>query len=164
MKLIYQPLGTVILIGIESKDQQKIKEQYYSFWNHGATEGKLHWLCDTFAYITTHEEELKKYFLNSSLHTVLNSHPNLYKKTKGGAMNRAKELAKERLDELKSNHEVFINTNPLNYDYSLGRIEAKRVFSSTQVFDEEGYKQGYSKTNEQNERIQTDLYQNVCDS
>ena len=59
MKLVYQSLGTASYVGIESKDENEIVEQYYSFWNHGATGGKLHWMSDTFAYISTSLENLE---------------------------------------------------------------------------------------------------------
>jgi hypothetical protein len=140
MKLIYQPLGTVCLVGIESTDRQEIIEQYYSLWNHQATGGKLHWMCETFAYITSNEKKLEKYFLNSSLFLILNKYPDTYKGKKGGAIDAARQLAARRLEELKENHDVFMNTDPLVYDYSLGRTEA-RENPSQQAFDEEEYKQ-----------------------
>jgi hypothetical protein len=145
MKLVYQPLGTVILIGMESNDEQEIIEQYYSLWNHGATGGKLHWMCGSFAYITTHEKELERYFLNSSLFLILNKYPDTYKGRKGGAMNAAKKLAARRLAELKENHDVFMSTNPVVYDYSLGRTEARENPAQVHAFDEENYKQTASK-------------------
>ena len=141
MKLVYQPLGTVLLIGMESNDEQEIIEQFYSFWNHGATGGKLHWTCDTFAYITTHEKQLERYFLNSSLHLILNKYPDTYKGKKGGAMEAAKKLAARRSTELMENQEVFMNTNPMVYDYSLGRTEARENPAQVNAFDEEEYKQ-----------------------
>lgn len=141
MKLIYQPLGSAILVGIESENKQEIEQQYYSFWNHGATGGKLHWMCDTFAYITTHEKELEQYFLNSSLHLILNKFPDAYKGFEGGAMPHAKSLAKRRLEELKENHEAFHSTNPMTYDYSIGKTEARENPAEVKPFDEEEYKQ-----------------------
>ena len=141
MKLVYQPLGTVSLVGIESNDQQEILEQYYSLWNHEATGGKLHWMSDNFAYITSSEEALEKYFLNSSLHLLLNKYPDKYKGVEGGAMDDAKKLAIRRLGELKENSEVFMSTNPVVYDYSLGRIEPQEDNRTVKPFDEEAYKQ-----------------------
>ena len=141
MKLIYQPLGTVCYVGIESDNLQETQEQYYSFWNHGATGGGLHWMCDTFAYITSNEEKLERYFLNSSLHLILNKYPDTYKGQKGGAMDAAKKLAKRRFAELKENHEVFVNTDPMVYDYSIGRTEPRENPSKVRAFDEEEYKQ-----------------------
>jgi len=149
MKLVYQPLGTVILIGIESKDRQEIIEQYYSLWNHGATGGNLHWMCDTFAYITISppaEEKLERYFLNSSLFLILNKYPDTYKGQKGGAMDAVKKLAARRLAELKENQEVFMNTNPMVYDYSLGRTEARENPAHVKAFDEEEWKQKAAST------------------
>ena len=143
MKLVYQPLGTVSLVGMESNDEQEIIQQYYSLWNHGATGGKLHWMSDNFAYITSNEKALESYFLNSSFHLLLNKYPEKY--TEENVMPDARKLAARRLEELKENSEVFMSTNPIVYDYSLGRTEAREVCSNSQAFDEEGYKQGYAQ-------------------
>ena len=78
MRLVYQSLGTTAYVGIESKDQNEIVEQYYSLWNNGATGGKLHWECDTFAYISTTPEALEDYFHNSSYHLLLNNYPDTW--------------------------------------------------------------------------------------
>ena len=141
MKLVYQPLGTVCYVGMESDDLQEVQEQYYSFWNHGATGGGLHWMCDTFAYITSNEEKLEKYFLNSSLHLILNKYPDTYKGVKGGAMDAIKRLAARRFAELKENHEVFHNTDPMVYDYSIGTMAPRENPAQVKPFDEEEYKQ-----------------------
>ena len=141
MKLVYQPLGTVSLVGIESNDPQEIIEQYYSLWNHEATGGKLHWMCATFAYVTSNEEALEKYFVNSSFHLLLNKYPQKYKNVKGGVMADARKLGARRLAELKENSEVFMSTNPVVYDYSLGRTEARENPAQVRAFDEEDYKQ-----------------------
>ena len=140
MKLVLQQLGTVWLIGIESKDPEEMERQYYSFWNRGATSGGLHEMCDTFSYIVTDAERVKKYFVNSSLHLLLNLHPESYKGVKGGVMQSAKALAKKRLAELMENTEVFMSTNPVVYDYSLGRCEARENPAQTKPFDEEEWK------------------------
>ena len=47
-----------------------------------------------------------------------------------------------RLAELKENSEVFMSTNPVVYDYSLGRTEARENPAQVRAFDEEEYKQG----------------------
>ena len=141
MKLVYQPLGTVSLVGVESNDPQEIIEQYYSLWNHEATGGKLHWMCDTFAYITSNEEALEKYFVNSSFHLLLNKYPEKYRGVKGGVMADARKLGARRFAELKENSEVFMSTNPVVYDYSLGRTEARENPAQVRAFDEEEYKQ-----------------------
>tara|TARA_Y100000310_G_scaffold304749_1_gene344212 strand:- start:544 stop:1035 length:492 start_codon:yes stop_codon:yes gene_type:complete len=146
MRFVYQPLGTVSLVGIESNNEQEIIEQYYSLWNHGATGGKLHWMCDTFAYVTSNEEALEKYFVNSSFHLLLNKYPEKYKGVKGGVMADVRKLAARRLAELKENSEVFMSTNPVVYDYSLGRTEARENPSpQVNAFDEEAFKQSQGK-------------------
>ena len=94
MKLIYQPLGTSSLVGIETNDETERTEQYWSFWNHGATSGKLHEMSENFHYITTSDEKLERYFLNSSFHLLLNKFPEKYKGIKGGVMEDARKLAK----------------------------------------------------------------------
>ena len=152
MKLILQQLGTVWLIGIESNDQEEMERQYYSFWNHGATSGGLHEMCETFSYIVTDEERVKKYFENSSLHLLLNLQPEAYKGVRGGVMNAAKALAKKRLEELMENTEVFMSTNPVVYDYSIGRTEARENPAQVKPFDEEEWK---ARSASQKSRLET---------
>ena len=141
MKLVLQQLGTVWLVGIESHNAEEMEQQYFSLWNHGATNGNLIWMCESFAYVVSDEERVKKYFLNSSLHSVLNKFPDAYKGFESGAMTHAKSLAKRRLEELMENTEVFLSTNPMVYDYSLGRTEARENPTKVKAFDEEEYKQ-----------------------
>ena len=152
MKLILQQLGTVWLIGIESNDPKEMEGQYFSFWNHGATNGGLHEMCGTFSYIVSDEARVKQYFLNSSLHLILNKYPDGYKGFKGGAMPHAKELSERRLAELMENTEVFMSTNPVVYDYSLGRTEARENPSKSRTFDEEEWKQNSAN---QRSRLET---------
>ena len=140
MKLIYQPLGTSSLVGIETNDETERNQQYWSFWNHGATSGKLHEMSESFHYITTSEEKLERYFLNSSFHLLLNKFPERYKGKKGGVMQAAKELAKRRFDELKENSEVFYSTSLVNYDYSVSKSESLVVQLDGIANDEEAWK------------------------
>ena len=140
MKLIYQPLGTSCLVGIETSDEEKRMEQYFSFWNHGATSGKLHEMNDNFHYISTSPEKLEKYFLNSSFHLLLNKFPQKYKGTKGGVMEDARKLAKRRFEDLQENTEAFYSTQLANYDYSVSKSEPLVVQSSGIANDEEAWK------------------------
>jgi len=140
MKLILQQLGTVWLIGIETFDMDERQGQFWSFWNHGATSADFHEMADGFGYIVSDEERVKKYFLNSSLHMVLNKFPDAYKGFEGGAIHHARDLAKRRLEELLENQEAFVPTNPIVYDYSIGKIEARENPSQVKPFDEEEWK------------------------
>ena len=54
--------------------------------------------------------------------------------------------------ELKENSEVFMSTNPVVYDYSLGRTEARENPAQVRAFDEEDYKQ---KAASQRSRLET---------
>lgn len=149
MRLVYQSLGTASYVGIESKDENEIVEQYYSFWNHGATGGKLHWMSDTFAYISTSPENLEDYFHNSSYHLLLNNYPDTWEGKEETEEFNAEihKLAEKRLADLMENRETFHSTNPRTFDYSLGKTEARELTPRVQAFDEEAYKQGYDSKN-----------------
>ena len=140
MKLIYQPLGTTCLVGIETTDEEKRAEQYYSFWNHGATSGKLHEMSANFHYITSSPEKMEKYFFNSSFHLLLNKFPQKYKGVKGGAVEDARKLAARRFEDLKENTEVFYSTQLANYDYSVSKSEPLVVQHDGIANDEEAWK------------------------
>jgi hypothetical protein len=140
MKLILQQLGTVWLIGIETFDMDERQGQFWSLWNHGATSADFHEMSGGFGYIVSDEERVKRYFLNSSLHLLLNKYPDTYKGVKGGVMEDVRKLAARRLAELMENQECFVPTNPMVYDYSIGKIEARENPSSVRAFDEEEWK------------------------
>ena len=140
MKLIYQPLGTVCLVGIETNDEEKRMEQYFSFWNHGATSGKLNELSDNFHYITTTPEKLERHFFNSSFHLLLNKFPQKYKGVKGGVVEDARKLGARRFEDLKENAEVFYSTQLVNYDYSVSKSEPLVVQRDGVANDEEAWK------------------------
>jgi len=147
MRLVYQSLGTASYVGMESNDEKEIVEQYYSFWNHGATSGKLHWMSETFAYISTSPENLWKYFVNSSYHLLLNNYPDTWEGQEDTHefQEEILKLATKRYDQLKENTETFHSTNPRTFDYSLGKTESHSLDLATQPFDEEAYKQGYNQ-------------------
>jgi len=140
MKLIYQPLGTSCLVGIETDNEEERMEQYFSFWNHGATSGKLHEMSDNFHYITSSPEKMEKYFVNSSFHLLLNKFPQKYKGVKGGVMEDARKLGARRYEDLKENTEVFYSTQLANYDYSVSKSEPLVVQRDGIANDEEAWK------------------------
>ena len=72
----------------------------------------------------------------------MNNYPDRFKGVKGGVKSEALKLADRRMEELYENQEVFMNTNPMVYDYSLGRTEARENPAQVRAFDEEEYKQG----------------------
>ena len=65
--------GSVIAVWIDAETRQEALENYWSFWNHGATSAEdLHWTSSTEGYFWSNEEKLKRYFKNSSRAIVLN--------------------------------------------------------------------------------------------
>ena len=98
----YHQLGRSWAVGIESDDPEEIKSQDYSWYNHGAYNGKLHFLSERFAYIWTNEAKMKKYFYNSSLAFYLNKYDDKAK----FAERAARLLARLRFGNMTS--ETFI--------------------------------------------------------
>ena len=65
--------GSVIAVWIDAETRQEALENYWSFWNHGATSAEdLHWTSSTEGYFWSNEKKLKRYFKNSSRAIVLN--------------------------------------------------------------------------------------------
>jgi hypothetical protein len=105
-KIVYQPLGNSWAVGIESDDPQQIISQDYSWYNRGAYNGVLKRMSDTFAYIWTTKEDIKKYFFNSSLAIIQNKYGDkLRDKTKRAA----RLLARLRFNSMI--HETFISVS-----------------------------------------------------
>lgn len=102
MKLLYQFLSTdKIAIGIESNDKRSLEEQFYSFWNRGATNGELIWMNDGFgnkffAYFWTNVENLDKYLKNVSFYIASLKFGAKYKGQAGGIKNEA-EIIKQSI-------------------------------------------------------------------
>ena len=65
--------GSVIAVWINGDERQEALENYWSFWNHGATSADdLHWTSKTEGYFWSNQKKLEKYFKNSSRAIVLN--------------------------------------------------------------------------------------------
>ena len=65
--------GSVIAVWIKGDNEQETLENYWSFWNHGATSAEdLHWTNPLEGYFWSNEKKLKRYFKNSSRAIVLN--------------------------------------------------------------------------------------------
>ena len=86
------------------------------------------------------------------MHLLLNKYPNRFKGEKGGVKSEAQRLANRRMEELKENSEAFVSTDPIVYDYSIGRTEARENPAQVRAFDEEEYKQNAAS---QRSRLQT---------
>jgi hypothetical protein len=65
--------GSVIAVWLKGDNKQELLENYWSYWNHGATSADdLHWANELQGYFWTSERQLKRYFKNSSRAIVLN--------------------------------------------------------------------------------------------
>jgi len=108
VELKVENLGSQLCVWIRGKNEQDINERFYSFWNHGATSGELHWELDLTAYFWTTPAKLLKALTNAHLFRLLNegeadeldSGFNCFKGCKGGAMPYAKAHAQEEYNTL----------------------------------------------------------------
>lgn len=99
VKLYKQKVGYQLLIAIEG-DKNEVLGQYYSLYNHEGTDEDLRWISDSLAYVTSSENRLKKYLVNSSLALILNKSPLAFKRKESGAMPEAVTLAEQRYKEI----------------------------------------------------------------
>jgi len=141
--LSYQNCGEFWAIFLKGQDVEKIEQSFNSFWNHGATSGKLHWLSDYLGYFWATEKTLKKALVNQNLFRMLNDADEMReqdpdgwahscKGIKGGFLPRAQELADEQFNSLMGKHERAISSNASTDYYSLGTISAERPDSDYQ--------------------------------
>ena len=125
----YSKKGTTWAIEIQGDSQQEITERFWSFWNHGATDGEFHWLNEFRGYFWTDEKRFSKSLENIFLFKMLNESDELReqdpegwahccKGLKGGFLPRAKELAKEALDSLEAAEYFGRFSDALDFQYS----------------------------------------------
>jgi hypothetical protein len=96
--------GSQLCIWIEG-EEEAVNQRFYSFWNHGATSGELHWELDWLAYFWTTPDKLKKALVNINLFKVLNDaeangYLDQFKGEKGGALPYARKMAEQQYEEL----------------------------------------------------------------
>jgi len=102
--------GSNTAVVLEGDDQQEITERFYSFWNHGATSGRLEWQSENRATFwangsgkTTGREKILHAMENAMLFKLLNDTGGAaWKHVKGGALPAAKEIAREWYDSLET--------------------------------------------------------------
>ncbi len=131
MKLLYQNCGLNWAVGIEGSPSE-IEGQFDSFFHHGAIDetADLHTMSDTFAYIWSTEEKLRKYFTNSSLHILLNKaagadYPAPWKSKKHGVLPYAESLGEKRFNEMEQ--ETWLKFGRVGEVYELGEVKAENL-------------------------------------
>ena len=124
MKLWRHDFGTSIALAIEDESRQDIEYQYFSFYNHGATSGELHWLTEHMAYFWTSPEDLKHSLIEAHLFKLLNIDAGRYTKgKKGGLMPQAIERAIAQLNEIPFQAFLSSSRGNGNKPYSMGYLE-----------------------------------------
>ena len=122
----YSRKGTAWAIEIQGDSQEEITQRFYSFWNHGATDGEFHWLNEFRGYFWTDEKRFLKSLENIFLFKLLQDMDTqgeaafvACKGLKGGLMPRAKELAKEVFDKMESSEYFckFSDCLAMQYDW-----------------------------------------------
>jgi hypothetical protein len=93
--------GNHVAIFIESPEKIDIEERYYSFWNHGATNGSLHWVYPYRAYFWSEPFLLKQAIIRIVLFQILNKYNYKYKGRKYGVMPLARKIADRTMRNIK---------------------------------------------------------------
>jgi hypothetical protein len=123
VELAYQDTGTniaVCLIGLDTD----IELQFNSFWNHGATNGELHWTMPWRAFFWTNEKRLIKSLIKGALYYILNNYPEKYIGKPCRLAHVASYLGKRRFREMPRESQI-VYTNSTLEEYSLGTIQAE---------------------------------------
>lgn len=96
--------GSVIAVWIKADNRDELNQNYWSFYNHGATNADdLNWTDELEGYFWTNRDKLKKYFKNSSAAIVYNELGDDWegdRVTGPQIQKRIKELAEKRMAEL----------------------------------------------------------------
>lgn len=123
MLLFKHDFGSAIAIGIEDDNPIDIERKYFSFYNHQATSGELHWLTNKLAYFWTDEENLNKAVLNIALFQLLNIDFGKSKGKKRGLLPEAQIKAKQILDSMEPNEFIVKDAEMDDYCYKMGYLE-----------------------------------------
>ena len=140
-KLSFQDFTTKMIVLIKGDDRQAIEQDFWGFYNHNATDGgqakadepHLQWLTDDpkhGGYFYTTRERLLQAMTTRSLFRLLNDSPEQFKGLEGGALPRAKELAREWFDSMDKVSDIIKQraemADPDNHgSYSIGTIKAE---------------------------------------
>jgi len=102
--------GSDTAVVLEGDNRQEITERFWSFWNHGATNGELEWQNKTRATFWARgdskligRDKILRAMENAMLFKLLNDSGDIaWKGVEGGAMPTAKKIAKEWYDTLET--------------------------------------------------------------
>ena len=91
-----------IKVYLQAKDAETAEAWFNSFWNHNATsQEEPEWIFDNELAFGTTWDKFKRAMNDIFLFSILNENEDAHKGEKGGAMPRAKELAKAKIAEME---------------------------------------------------------------
>jgi hypothetical protein len=93
--------GNHVAVFIDGLEKIDIKERYYSFWNHQATNGSLHWVYPYRAYFWSEPRLLKAAVIQIVLCEIINKYDCKYKGVKYGPMPLARKIADRAMRNIK---------------------------------------------------------------
>lgn len=103
-----QDFGSKIAVGISGKDKTAVEQRFFSFWNHGATNGEFEWTDDISGYFWSTKADLHKSLVNAALFNLLNTNPLEFKGKKYGALPKARKIAAALFNSLTKKEIVKI--------------------------------------------------------
>jgi len=122
MKQFIQHNGTSCIIGLNGEEKE-IERRFFSYWNHGATNGEITWSSETFAYFWTTPKKLERALLNRAMIVLLVAGAERFKGKRGGFKSEAKRMAKAYYDELILERYLYIYRSEDVYNLSLMGID-----------------------------------------
>jgi hypothetical protein len=130
--------GDHIAVFIDAKEKIDIERRYYSFWNHGATNGELHWVHSERAYFWTKHHKFKRALVWIVLFRVLNKYNWKYKGKKHGVMPLAKWLANRIMRNMTRVPAKYgINVKGVRGFYQCRAVDEAEVCSLDSILKEE---------------------------
>ena len=122
-----------VAVAIIGDDIKEMTQHYWGFWNYGATSGAdIIWSNDVvkpyLGYFWTDKKRLKSAFELEAFFTINRRHGNdlsAFKGKRGGVMPLIRQLAKDKMTELKPMR--FLQAKRGYHAYGMGRIVAENL-------------------------------------
>lgn len=123
--LSFQDFGSRIAVSITGESAEAVKHRFYSFWNHGATNGEFEWIDNISGYFWSTKEDLHKSLVGAALFNLLNNNPLEFKGKKFGALPKAREIAAEIFNNL--NKTKIVNIAPIENNIFKTHIDLEKI-------------------------------------
>ena len=126
--LKYKNCGSNWAVYIEGYTTEDVEQEFWGFWNWGATNGEFEWLTDESGYFWTTKEKLNDCLFQRAMSHFLNSSiKREFKNQEGGLAPLARRIVNALMDEMVQESQLnrVWNTGGVDY-HELGIIEAHR--------------------------------------